>query len=50
MSKTELLEECIKLSPEDRAEIPGVLWAMEGSSHAGPSPEEAALLDAAMED
>jgi len=50
MSKTELLEECFKLSPEDRTEILEALWAMEDSSHAGPTPEEAALLDAAMED
>ena len=50
MSKTELLEECFKLSPDDRAEILEALWAMEDSLHAGPTPEEAALLDAAMED
>ena len=50
MSKTELLEECIKLSPEDRAEILEVLWGMEAEVHNGPNPEETALLDAALDE
>ncbi len=50
MSKTELLEECVKLSAEDRAEILEAHWAMESDAHKGPTPEEAILLDAALEE
>jgi len=53
MSKSELLKEISKLTPEERDEIWGALWTLEerhllGSS--APSDHEKAVLDREMED
>ena len=53
MSKTELLEEISKLTPEERSEIWDALWTLEerhllGSN--GPSDDERAVLDREMEE